>query len=140
MKPEPGSLAERWLRQAERDLDDARYVLTGERYSLACFLAQQCVEKAVKAFLYARGAQAVWGHSVADLCREASGLDPDFQRLGKEVAYLDRYYLPTRYPDSLPGGIPADAYRRSDAEGAVTTADGAVGLVRRKLGLRMESP
>jgi HEPN domain-containing protein len=37
----------RWLRQAGHDLDDARFVLTGKRYGLACFLSQQSAEKGI---------------------------------------------------------------------------------------------
>ncbi|MBI4607848.1 MAG: HEPN domain-containing protein, partial [Candidatus Rokubacteria bacterium] len=62
-------------RQAERDLSDAEYSLAGRRYNLACFLRQQAAEKALKAFLYARGAEQVLGHSVADLVRECGNLD-----------------------------------------------------------------
>jgi HEPN domain-containing protein len=40
MKLEAGKEGSRWLKQAERDLDDARYAFTGERYNLVCFLAQ----------------------------------------------------------------------------------------------------
>ena len=133
MSPDPKHQGERWLRQAERDLDDARFTLSGERYNLACFLAQQCAEKAVKAFLFDKGASYVWGHSVAELCLDAAKLDGDFTALGKEIGPLDRYYIPTRYPDGLPGGIPSEAFLRSDAEGAVTAAERAVGFVRGKL-------
>ena len=59
--------AERWLAQARRDLDDARFAERGARWNLACFFAQQAAEKALKAFLYGRGAEAVWGHLVAEL-------------------------------------------------------------------------
>ncbi|MBN1322690.1 MAG: HEPN domain-containing protein [Methanotrichaceae archaeon] len=31
----------RWLLQARRDLDDARYSFEGERFSLACFLSRR---------------------------------------------------------------------------------------------------
>jgi HEPN domain-containing protein len=65
---------------------------TGERWNLACFLAQQAPEKALKSFLYASGAEAVWGHSVAELCHDAGARDADFQRLGKDTAALDQYW------------------------------------------------
>lgn len=55
MRQGPGDEGIRWLKQAERDLDDARYAFTGERYNLVCFLAQQAAEKALKAFLYFSG-------------------------------------------------------------------------------------
>jgi len=59
MKPDPKAEGLRWLRQAERDLDDAEYSLAGRRYNLACFLRQQTAEKALKAILYAKGAEQV---------------------------------------------------------------------------------
>lgn len=40
------SEADRWLEQARRDLDDARYAAQGKGWNLACFLAQQAAEKA----------------------------------------------------------------------------------------------
>ncbi len=69
----PDHIAEgaRWLRQAQQDLDDAEFTREGERFNLACFLGQQAAEKAVKAFLYHRGAEDVWGHSLTDLCEDA---------------------------------------------------------------------
>jgi HEPN domain-containing protein len=49
MKLEPAVEARRWLLQAEQDLDDAEFNLKGRRYNVACFLAQQSAEKALKA-------------------------------------------------------------------------------------------
>ena len=50
MKHDPIFQGKRWLDQAERDLDDARYALAGDRFNLACFLSQQCAEKAIRLF------------------------------------------------------------------------------------------
>lgn len=50
MKRAPLDEARRWFAQAQRDLDDARYAAHGSRYNLACFLAQQSAEKALKAW------------------------------------------------------------------------------------------
>jgi HEPN domain-containing protein len=124
--------ASRWLEQARRDLDDARYAAAGSRWNLACFLSQQSAEKALKAYLFARGAEAVWGHSVAELCHDAARHDPAFTELGAEAAALDQYYIPTRYPNSLPGGIPADAYTRPDADRALALSASVIDLVARK--------
>ncbi len=41
--------AERWLRTAEEDLQAAKTLQANEIYAQACFLAQQCGEKALKA-------------------------------------------------------------------------------------------
>jgi HEPN domain-containing protein len=126
--------ASRWLEQARRDLDDARYAAAGSRWNLACFLSQQSAEKALKSYLFARGAEQVWGHSVAELCHDAARHDPAFAELGRDAAALDQYYIPTRYPNSLPGGIPADAYTRTDADRALALSASVIDLVARKGG------
>jgi HEPN domain-containing protein len=124
--------AARWLEQARRDLDDAEFAASGSRWNLACFLAQQAAEKALKAYLFARGAETVWGHSVADLCREAAVHDAAFAALGGEAAALDQYYIPTRCPNGLPGGIPADAYLRADGDRALGLCRTVIALVEAK--------
>ncbi len=123
MKPEPIEEGRRWLRQARQDLDDARYNQAGERYHLACFLSQQAAEKALKGYLYGVGAERVWGHSVAELAREAADCDPAFAELIRIGGTLDRHYIPTRYPNGLPGGIPAEAFDAQDAEKALRQAE-----------------
>ncbi len=77
MRRIPEEEGKRWLRQAERDLDDARYAFKGKRYNLTCFLAQQAAEKALKGYLYAQGAELVMGHSVRELCADAADFDED---------------------------------------------------------------
>ncbi len=133
MRPDPATEGRRWLRQAEHDLSDAEYSLAGRRFNLACFLCQQAAEKALKAFLYARGAEQVLGHSVADLAAECGTLDDAFGVLKPKAAPLDHYDVPTRYPNSLPGGIPAEAFDESDARRALNLAGEVLRLVTAKL-------
>lgn len=133
MKRDPMAEGLRWLRQAEHDLSDAEYNLAGRRYSLSCFLCQQAAEKALKAFLYARGAEQVLGHSVADLVGECAELDAEFRPIRLEAAPLDHYYIPTRYPNSLPGGIPAEAFDETDARRAHSRAGAVIRVVGEKL-------
>jgi len=133
MRPIPEQEGQRWLRQAMRDLDDARYVFAGQRYNLTCFLAQQAAEKALKGYLYAQGAEMVWGHSVRELCTDASAIDEAFATLGREVAPLDQYYIPTRYPNSLPGGLPSEAYNATDGERALSLAQQVLDFVQERL-------
>lgn len=87
----------------------------------------------MKAFLYAQGAEDVWGHSVAELSDQAGRLDKDFRNLKSKISPLDKFYVPTRYPNGLPGGIPSEAFDEEDAERALALAEEAVGFVRRKL-------
>ena len=35
---------------------------------------------------------------------------------------LDQYYIPTRYPDALPGSAPFEVYGSSQASSAIETA------------------
>lgn len=114
-------------------MDDAAFATSGQRYNLACFLARQAAEKALKAFLFDRGAENVWGHSVAELCNDAARLEPAFQALLDKAAPLDNYYLPTRYPDALPGGIPAKAFAAEDAALALSRARTVLEGVQRHL-------
>ena len=133
MRPEPLNEGKRWLRQAEEDLSDARFLREWERYHLACFMAQQAAEKALKAYLYAQGPEALWGHSVADLAEAASAFDQAFAALKERVAPLDQYYLPTRYPNTLPGGIPVEAFTDYDAQRALSLAEEVLRFVSERL-------
>jgi HEPN domain-containing protein len=133
MQPDPRKEAERWLEQAVHDLADARYNMDGGKHNLACFVAQQAAEKALKAYLIRQGDEEPWGHSVADLCRDASEMDSSFLELRATVAPLDKFYIPTRYPNGLPGGIPSEAFSREDAVSAIDLASRVLEHVRDRL-------
>jgi HEPN domain-containing protein len=107
-----------WLRQSEHDLRDAQLVAEAGRHALACFLCHQSAEKAVTAYLLARGAERVWGHALADLCEDALALDPSFDLIKTVAVLLDKHFLGARYPTTLPGGVPADVYEATDSERA----------------------
>lgn len=125
--------AERWLRQAEYDLDAGRHAAAGEFHALACFLAQQSAEKCVSAYLFARGAERVWGHALSDLCEDAMALDKTFDVIKSVAMLLDKYYFPTRYPTGLPGGVPHEAYDEIDSARALEIAADVRSFVERRL-------
>ena len=128
---------QRWLLQAEEDLDAAEKASTVlAKHYLACFLAQQSAEKALKAVFYDRGAAAVRGHSVAELCTAAESFDEQLAKMRPRWAKLDRYYIPTRYPDGLSGGMPYEAYDAGDAADAVGLAREVVSAARERLARR----
>jgi len=132
MKPEPRAEGRRWLTQAENDLQFAALASREGFFAQACFNSQQAAEKALKAFLYARGAEQVMGHSVADLAAECARLEPEFAKLKERAAPLDQFYLSTRYPNSLPGGVPAEAFTARDAERALEMAREVIAVVKRR--------
>jgi HEPN domain-containing protein len=121
---------QRWLSQASEDLKWTQRLAEEGAWHIACFLAQQVAEKALKAFLYAQGEELVIGHSVVRLCSAAGNYHPAFSEKSKRWSLLDGYYIPTRYPNGLPDGIPAEVYSREAAFGAVALAEEAVEYVR----------
>lgn len=120
----------RWLSQAEEDLKWTKHLAEQGGWYIACFLSQQVTEKALKAFLYAQGEEIVLGHSVARLCAEAADYQPEFSEKAKRWNMLDGYYIPTRYPNGLPDGIPAEVFTKDAAISAVSLAEEAVFYVK----------
>ena len=123
----------RWLRQAEHNLQSARYMLDGGFYGWACFLAQQAAEAALKAFLLFKGERGVLSHSIAELRQISIKHDKIFIGLAS-TSKLDTFYIPTRYPNALPGGVPFQTYNRADAEEAIGLAREVMETVRSLLG------
>lgn len=126
----PAHEGRRWLKQAEHDLEAARYNRQGGFHAVACFYAQQAAERALKAFLFAQGELVVIGNSVAELCQGCAGYEERFRELTGRIGKLDRFYIPTRYPDGLPGGVPAEVYGEEDASEAIALASETVEVVR----------
>ena len=114
--------AERWLRQAESDLAFAALGAREGFPAQACFTSQQAAEKALKAVLYLSGARFVPGHSLVELLDRAATGTASLRRLQDSARQLDQYYIPTRYPNGLPGGIPAEVFADAQAEDAVGRA------------------
>jgi len=122
-----------WLAQARHDLRSAEANAQEGRHALACFLCHQAAEKSVVGFLYSKGAEHVWGHALADLCEDAQAFDPSFDLVKSVAVLLDKHYLGARYPSSLPGGVPAEAYDSSDSERALETAADVLKAVEQRL-------
>ncbi|MBT3272032.1 MAG: HEPN domain-containing protein [Spirochaetales bacterium] len=126
---EPKTEAKRWLSQAENDLEFAIVGLREKFYAQVCFQCQQVSEKALKSIRYASGERIVYGHALVDL---ASEMDLPAQ-LKDELAVLDQYYIPTRYPNGLPGGVPYAVYTKRQADDAVKSASTVVKLAHEQI-------
>lgn len=116
--------SERWLHFAREDLRMAELALQNSIYNQACFHAQQCAEKAIKGLLAFQGVAPPRTHRIADLLSLLKNAPFDV-----EVQLLDRFYIPTRYPDALPGMLPEGLPERGDAEHALDTARQALAVV-----------
>ena len=133
MRNAPLEEGRRWLEQADEDLRWAEDLARRGGYHIACFLAQQVGEKALKGYLYSRGLEEVRGHSVERLCSEAAAHEADFRERARKWSILDGYYVTTRYPNSLPDSIPARVYTEDAAKDAVQLARQIVEYVRARL-------
>lgn len=129
--------ARRWLITAENELTTARILRDNARHAPACFHSQQAAEKAVKALLYLHDRE-VRGHAVARLLERAAAVSPELAEkvkgFSRKAAELDRYYIPTRYPNGLPELTPDEAYFDSDSERALAMAGEIIQIVRPLVG------
>jgi len=130
---DPGSEGRRWLDQAVEDLDTARRLAEIGKHYASCFFAQQAAEKAIKAVLYARGAEIVRGHSVAELIDALSAVESGFSALRPRAAPLDAFYIPTRYPNGLPGGLPFETFGSAQSADALAMANDVLVAVQTRL-------
>ena len=121
-----------WLKQAQRDHEQAMASRKDGRHEWACFAAHQAAEKAVKA-LHLHLGQEAWGHVIAQLLVE---LPPSVQAPGdlvEQARTLDTAYIPTRYPDSHPAGAPFEHYGPLQSQQAVEYAGQILAFVRSSL-------
>ena len=113
--------ARRWISQAIFDLKGAEWNLKGGFFNTACFLAQQASKKGLKSLLYYGGAgrHKIISHSIVELISEAKRIIPSMQDLINEARELDLHYIPSRYPNALPGGFPHSFYGEETAKKAL---------------------
>ena len=117
-----------WLEQAKNDLAHAKKSLEIGDYSWVCFACQQAAEKAVKA-LYMKKNSIAWGHSVYELLENL----PEDLKLPLEIIekakILDKYYIPTRYPNAHPKGPAFKFYTKKEAEEAIKICEEVIDFV-----------
>ena len=112
------AVAREWVQKAENDLRNATHTLNMTREcptDTACFHAQQCVEKYIKALLVVAGIDFPRTHRVDELL----ALVPDSHRprlSADEQDRLTEYATVTRYPGDY------DPISRREARAAVSTA------------------
>ncbi len=116
-------LFQQWLDFAIEDLTVARLVFDKGHFAHACFLSQQCIEKALKAFLIAKLNQYPRIHNLTDLLTQCRVIDDSFSQFVADCVTVDQYYIPTRYPVGLPGGFASDAPSDSHATKAIDAAE-----------------
>jgi len=124
----------RWLEQAEHNLKVAEHNFKASFYSDACFMAEQTAQAALKAFIVYHKKRLIWEHSIQELARISAQYDENFEEFIEYGKILDRYYIPTRYPDALARpAVPYKTYTEKDAREALNFARKMVGKVSEKI-------
>jgi len=110
---------ERLVKQAERDLENARKNLAADAYEVAAFMCHQAVEKYLKAaWIVVKKESAPRTHSLTELA-DGLGVPAD---LRPSFAYLNPDYTTARYPDAA-NGVPYEVYDRVTAEQKIATVE-----------------
>jgi len=118
-----------WLAFASEDLQMAEFALNAKIYNQVCFHAQQCVEKVFKGLLAKLGRTIPRTHSITDLLEK---LPQDwYPDLRDDLAMLDDFYIPARYPDALPGSLPEGLPSETDATQTLALAQSVMDEARR---------
>ena len=118
-----------WLRQAQRDLEQAQDSQRAARHEWACFASHQAAEKAVKALHLSCGQEA-WGHVVAKVLSELPAAMACTAELIDKARVLDAYYVGPRYPNGHPEGAPFEHYGKLQSTEAISYAGEVLAFVR----------
>ena len=101
MNDDEKNTIQRWLIKAENDLLIARAALSLENpvTDSACFHAQQCAEKCLKAYLVYMNQHIAKTHDLSRIVELCERIDPDFSVIYDAAEELSDYAVETRYPD-----------------------------------------
>jgi HEPN domain-containing protein len=127
-------LTREWVDKAEGDFATARRELRARRlpnYDAACFHAQQCAEKYLKAFLQEHGAGIPKTHNLVDLLDLALRLDVHLEPWRNSLVALSPYGVLYRYP--------GEAASKTEATTALRAVTPFRGFMRDRLGLPRDS-
>ena len=81
------------------------------------------IEKGLKGFILKASKQLKDGHSLIYLCRKASAYNDDFEPYFKDCAYVNQFYIESRYPADVP-----EALTKQDAEQCLSIAERVLAL------------
>jgi HEPN domain-containing protein len=131
------AMGNRFFRQAEYDLDNARSLVRPHSSYLAANLAHQAAEKALKAAVWSLvGQEPPWKHSLRQLA-ELAVTDPSHipAAVAAAIAVLNPIFEDTRYPSGdVADPIPADLISEATAQDAIGAAEEVMLWIHRLTG------
>ena len=91
-----------WYAMAAEDFKAAKILFEYKaNYGLVAFHCQQAIEKGLKGFILRHTGELTEGHSLTYLCKKAKGIDASFEEFAKDCAYVNQFYIETRYPADI---------------------------------------
>lgn len=95
-----------WYNKAKTDMRGAEILFESEAdNSLVAFHCQQAIEKMLKGYILKNTKQLLEGHSLIFLIRRASRFDEDIRKFTKDCAFVNQFYIETRYPADIPDEV-----------------------------------
>jgi len=122
-----------WYEEGLDDYATAKDLFRLRRYSKVCYFCHQACEKILKALMIKELKRYDPIHSVAELLRRLStvlNVPKELITIGEK---LDRYYIPTRYPNAWPYGAPHTHYSEEDAKEALNYAEKVMEFAKREI-------
>jgi HEPN domain-containing protein len=99
-----GKLLQEWFQYSQNDLISAHHLfndLHPKQSEIACYLSQQCAEKALKGYLFFKGTEPPRTHNLIELCQMCMDHDSTFFFFFDACADLTPYGVAVRYPNEL---------------------------------------
>lgn len=123
----------KWIYFAEQDLNFAKSGLKDRFYSHVCFLSQQAVEKTCKAFLIYNNLNYPKTHKIVEIINSNKKLLNLLKEYIDEIKLLDAFYIPTRYPDGIPGSLSEGFPDKKDAESSLSIAEKIFDIIKKEV-------
>ncbi|MDA8337308.1 MAG: HEPN domain-containing protein [Peptococcaceae bacterium] len=95
-----------WLSFSQTDLEDGEVLFQRDRFTGACFHAQQAAEKALKGFMVYSNIPHPKKHDLIELNDLCITINTAFNGLREKLITLNQFYIPSRYPDAAAGMAP----------------------------------
>jgi HEPN domain-containing protein len=119
-----------WLDQAEGDLKAAKDLYNTGNHAWSCFASQQSAEKSLKAILESLAIPSI-GHNLLLLLSTISEKIEIPNNIKSACKRLNRFYIPTRYPNAFPSGAPIQMYDSEDSIQAIKDAEEVLNFAKK---------
>ncbi|MCL2197097.1 MAG: HEPN domain-containing protein [Treponema sp.] len=97
-------LVQEWINYSQNDLISAKHLfddLHPKQTEIACYLSQQCAEKALKGYVFSKDIEPPKTHNLIELCQICIKHDDTFSVILDACADLTPYGVAIRYPNEL---------------------------------------